>query len=261
MFSLSKRTLCLAFMLTILPLSGCASKYGAQTTSVHYYPSCYRPVEQLRAEENSVGKSTAGGAAAGAIIGALIGGLTTGSVEGAVVGGAVGGVSGAVAGHMYGTSQQEQRDAAFYRKYASQLDTESAQMGRANAAAQVAAKCYDSEFKRIVADAQAGKISKIELTNRYEEIRAGLEETSRILRTTYNNMAEKDTQYKQIMAAEVNAPKQQKPQNTQVRNEVRQASTSTQKWQQSRNELENTHQDLEEQIANNDRILEAALQV
>ncbi len=261
MFLLSKRTLCLAFMLAILPLSGCASKYGAQTTSVHYYPSCYKPVEQLRAEEHSVGKATAGGAAAGAIIGALIGGLTTGSVEGAVIGGAVGGVSGAVAGHMYGTSQQNQRDAAFYTQYASQLDAETTHMGRANAAAQVAAKCYDTEFKRILADAKAGKISKIELTNRYEEIRAGLEETSRILQTTYNNMAEKDTQYKEIMSAELNPPKKSRTQNSQVRNEVRQATTSTQQWQRSRTELQNTHQDLEAQIANNDRILEAALQV
>ena len=31
-------------------LGGCASKYGAQTTQVNYYPQCYSPVAQLRAE-------------------------------------------------------------------------------------------------------------------------------------------------------------------------------------------------------------------
>ncbi len=268
MFQFSKRIVCLFFMLAMLPLSGCASKYGAQTTNVHYYPTCYRPVEQLRAEENSVAESTAGGAAVGAVLGALIGGLTTGSVEGAVIGGAVGGVSGGVAGHAYGTSQQKQRDAEFFRQYASQLDTETAQMSRANAAAQLAAKCYDQEFKAILANAQAGNISKIELTNRYEEIRAGLEETSRILQTTYSNMAEKDSQYQEIMSAEVKKPQAQQAQTTQQqaaqskpsRADVQKATSSTQQWQRSRSELQATHKDIEAQIANNDRILDAALQ-
>ena len=26
--------------------TGCASKYGAQTTDVHYYPDCYQPIER-----------------------------------------------------------------------------------------------------------------------------------------------------------------------------------------------------------------------
>ena len=28
--------------------TGCASKYGAQTTDVHYYPDCYQPIADLR---------------------------------------------------------------------------------------------------------------------------------------------------------------------------------------------------------------------
>ena len=61
-------------------LGDCASKYGAQTTQVNYYPQCYSPVAQLRADEDRVNNSTAGGAAGGALLGALIGGLATGKL-------------------------------------------------------------------------------------------------------------------------------------------------------------------------------------
>ena len=33
--------------------TGCASKYGAQTTDVHYYPDCYQPIADLRRAEKS----------------------------------------------------------------------------------------------------------------------------------------------------------------------------------------------------------------
>ena len=33
--------------------TGCASKYGAQQTDVHYYPDCYQPIADLRKAEKS----------------------------------------------------------------------------------------------------------------------------------------------------------------------------------------------------------------
>ena len=78
-----------------LLFSGCTSRYGEQRTRVNYYPQCYEPVNQLRKDENSTGKSTAAGAAGGALLGALIGGLATGKVEGALAGAVAGGAAGA----------------------------------------------------------------------------------------------------------------------------------------------------------------------
>ena len=52
-------------------LGGCASKYGAQTTQVNYYPQCYSPVAQLRADEDRITNSTAGGAAGGVFSNAI----------------------------------------------------------------------------------------------------------------------------------------------------------------------------------------------
>ncbi len=245
--------------------TGCASKYGAQTTQVAYYPACYQPVSDLRRDEANINDSTSTGLVIGALLGALIGGVATGDAKGAVVGAAAGGAVGAVGGHAYATSEAKDRDAEFYRQYASQLDAETIQMSRANAAAKIAAQCYDKEFKKVVADAQAGNISKIELTNRYEEIRSGLEETSRILNVTYNNMHQKDAEYQKVMAEEtkvydpVYAKNQAKTNTPQRKAEVKKASTSTQKWQASKVELDSTKRDLDAQIENNDRILEAAL--
>ncbi len=263
----SKKSLYICILIFTIFTSGCASKYGPQITEVSYYPSCYKPVSDLRRDEASVTDSTISGAAIGVLLGALIGGLSTGKTEGAVIGAAAGGAVGAAGGHAYGSSQAKQRDREFFVRYSSQLDAESAQMSRANAAAKLAAKCYDKEFKRAINETRAGRMSKIELTNRYDEIRAGLEETSRILKATYNNMQEKDYQYNRIMAEETQVydPVYSKPNKTVKATprptlEVQRAATSTRKWQSSKQDLNSTKRSLDAQIENNDRILNAALQ-
>ncbi len=256
-----------ALLILSMFLTGCASKYGAQTTEVVYYAACYQPVAELRREEAEIEDSTTTGLVIGALLGALIGGAATGDAKGAAAGAVAGGAVGAVGGHAYATSDAKDRDEEFYRKYASQLDAETAQMSRANAAAKIAAQCYDREFKMVVANAQAGKISKIELTNRYEEIRSGLQETSRILDITYYDMHKKEAEYQKVMASEtkvydpVYAKTPAKSDTTAKKQvEVKKATTSTKTWQATKKELDTTKRDLDAQIENNDRILEAALQ-
>ena len=180
--------------------SGCTSQYGAQKTKVNYYPQCYQPVNQLRQDEHSTGKSTAAGAVGGALLGALIGGLATGKASGALIGAAAGGAAGAVAGNVYGKSKSQQRDAAYMQQYSQQLGSEAASMNRSTAAAKVAAKCYDDQFKLAASQFKAGQISRIEFQDRYNEIRSGLEETSFILNDTATTMAKKDGEYQQALA-------------------------------------------------------------
>ncbi|MDR2604184.1 MAG: hypothetical protein LBC55_02385, partial [Desulfovibrio sp.] len=69
---LTRTALCL-FLLPALSLSGCASKYGEQTTQVNYYPDCYAPIKDLRSSEYATAKSAGAGAAVGAVLGALVG--------------------------------------------------------------------------------------------------------------------------------------------------------------------------------------------
>lgn len=237
------RLVMLATLAVALCLTGCASKYGAQTTTVNYYPQCYQPVADLRADEHAAAKSAAKGAVGGALIGALLGALTTGKLSGALVGAAVGAASGAVAGDIYGKAQSKERDERI-AAHLSQVDGETAVMDRATAAARVATKCYEREFKQNVAAVKSGKMDKMEFTQRYDEIRSGLEETARILNTTSTDMAEKDDQYRQVMAAE---PKQASQPVAQ----------STRKWSTSRTNMEGARREVDEQMAAQSRIVAA----
>ena len=73
-------------------------------------------------------------------------------------------------------------------------------MNRSTAAAKVAAKCYDEQFKLAAGQFKAGQITRMEFQDRYNEIRSGLEETSFILNDTATTMAKKDGEYQQALA-------------------------------------------------------------
>ena len=239
-----------------LLFSGCTSRYGEQKTKVNYYPQCYEPVAQLRQDENSTGKSTAAGAAGGALLGALIGGLATGKVEGALAGAVAGGAAGAVGGNIYGKSQEKQRDADYLAQYNRQMGAEAASMNRATAAAKVATKCYDQQFKLAVGQYKAGQLTRFDLQDRYNEIRSGLEETAFILKDTSSAMAQKDSEYERVLAGETakeqpaasssgSGSKKSKP-------VAKQATLSPQasEWKSSRKELEATRTDVDARMDN-----------
>lgn len=253
-----------AFALLCFMATGCTSKYGPQLTTVNYYPQCYQPISELRKDENSAGNSAAVGAGVGVLLGALIGGLATGKAEGALVGAAAGGATGAVAGHAYGKNQQEKNDQQKVNAYLEQLDGESSSMDRATAAAKVSTQCYDSQFKQAAADFKSGQLTRQDFSDRYAEIRTGLEETSRILRLTANKMAEKDDQYQQVLTAEqeeYDSPAQGEPAVRKTSGKAKKSSTKsaatpaatpvaqqTRKWSDSRDKLEETQQDVDERM-------------
>lgn len=253
---------CLAIV--FLVGTGCTSKYGPQMTTVNYYPQCYKPIAELRQDENSAGTSAAVGAGAGALLGALIGGLATGKAEGALIGAAAGGATGAIAGHAYGKNQQQKNDQQKLQAYLSQLDGETSTMDRATAAAKVATKCYDQQFQLAAASFKSGQLTRQDFSNRYSEIRTGLEETARILNNTATSMAQKDEQYQQVLAADQqqasqyqSSPSQQASTPKAKRKSTSTASTAkpavatpvaqqTKKWSNSREELEETRQEVEQ---------------
>lgn len=258
--------------------TGCTSKYGPQMTTVNYYPQCYQPISELRQDENSAGTSTAVGAGMGALLGALVGGLATGKAEGAVVGAVAGGATGAVAGNVYGKNQQKKTDQQKVNAYLQQLDGESANMDRATAAAKVATKCYDRQFQQAAAEFKNGQLTRQDFSNRYTEIRSGLEETSRILKLTADKMSEKDAQYQQVLTAEQESHTQY--QNTADSAPVRKSSPKrqrkpatvnepapvatpvaqqTQKWSHSREALEDTKQDVDERMRGYDSTVDVLL--
>ena len=259
--------LCL-FLAAGLLISGCTSKYGEQKTKVNYYPQCYQPVNQLRQDENSTGKSTATGAVGGALLGALIGGLATGRASGAIAGAVAGGAAGAVAGNVYGKSKSQDRDAAYLHQYSQQLGSEAASMNRSTAAAKVAAKCYDEQFKLAAGQFKAGQITRMEFQERYNEIRSGLEETSFILNDTATTMAKKDGEYQQALAEPYTSAQPVTSTNSSSKSNKRPSAQSTPaassasrtpeqnnvaaqaaEWKSSREDLENTRRDVNSRMS------------
>lgn len=176
-------TFCLILIFAAMPfLSGCASKYGTQKTSVNYYPACYRPIAELRKSEHDVAKTTAGGAALGAIGGALLGLLASGGKwEGAVAGAAAGGVAGTMAGNIYAKKQKEADDNRRLASYLQDIDGDISNLDIEKAAAKNSLQCYDGQFKKLLGQIKARKIARPAAQERFAEISAGREEAIAIL--------------------------------------------------------------------------------
>lgn len=245
-----------------LPLSACSgSRYPARQTEVNYYPQCYRPIDQLRQDEDLTTNTTVGGAVGGAILGAFIGGLSTGKVEGALVGAAAGGAAGAVGGNIYGKKKAAERDADYLQSYARSLGEDAASMNRATAAAKVSLRCYDQQFRLAANQYRAGTLSRQEFEARYQEIRSGLQETSAILGSTATTMQERDKEYQatlqqQEQRAQASTPapvrtanRTRKPQKTapppRTTPEVQRKSDE---FKAAQRDLDTTRQDVDKRI-------------
>ncbi|MDR2056074.1 MAG: hypothetical protein LBQ10_09450 [Desulfovibrio sp.] len=213
-----KTFLCLlACIFPLAGLSGCASKYGKQTTQVERYPQCYAPIQKLREEENSVAKTTAGGAAAGALLGAIIGGLATGKIEGAVAGGVAGGLAGGAMGYSQSKQRQTRDQNARMAAYLRDLDGDIAGIDTVNASARHSLQCYDKEFKLLVADYKDGRLSRMELDKSYQEIKSGMGEAERLLGSAVERNQERDAQYEAALASESRAMDAAAPQQRSSR--------------------------------------------
>ncbi len=187
----------------LLFLSGCASsRYGEQITTVHYYPRCYAPINDLRQADQDFNKNVAGGAIGGALVGALVGYLATGRAEGAAIGAGAGAVVGTGVGYAKAKQERIADDNRRMASYLVDIDGDISGIDRATAAARVARDCYDQEFRQAVADYKAQRISREELTRRYQEIKDGCTEAGNILGTVIASTGEKEQQYQQAIAQE-----------------------------------------------------------
>jgi outer membrane lipoprotein SlyB len=230
---LSRTVLCL-LLASLLPVTGCASRYGTQKTAINHYPDCYAPINELRQSENTAPKYAAGGAAAGALLGALAGYLATGKASGALVGGAAGAVAGGAAGGIYGKQRQDQDDAALLASYNSQLDAGIREVDKATAAAKLARQCYERQFTVAASEYKAGRLNKEQFNARYVEVTSGMEEAASILGASNRKNAEVTAEYQRALQQEQTratsagqqgqtrqAPREDQQQITELRNKTK----------------------------------------
>lgn len=199
------RSLLIVLLFCAVSITGCASKYGTQTTKVAYYPDCYAPIDELRKNEFAVAKSTAAGAVIGGVVGALAGLIISGGKgSGAAIGAAAGAVAGGATGYGVGKSKQNSSDAATLADYNSRLDGGIREADKATAAAKIARQCYERQFTVAVSEFKAKRLSKEQFRQRYEEVLSGMEEAANILGTANRNSAEVAAAYNRAIDQESN---------------------------------------------------------
>jgi len=175
--STSKRHLLLVAAGFSTVLTGCATSpvsKVASTTKVEYYPSCYEPVQHLRATDSDMTKSVVTGAALGAAGGALLG---------ALAGGAAG----------YYTERQKQiaDDNQRIASYAADVNKSAADIDRSTAYARASQTCYQRAFDSLISSRKANTINDVEGRKRLAEIVSGLKESNDLI-TAVNGRASED---------------------------------------------------------------------
>ena len=170
--------------------TGCASKYGAQTTDVHYYPDCYQPIADLRSAEKSFNTTM------------VMGASQTGKAEGALAGAAIGAGAGAGASYLVAKYNNERDDRVRLASYARDLNADVNSLNRVTAAGQVAYNCYSAKFRAALEDYKAKRITRAELDQRYAEIKSGLAEASAILGSTLSEADKREAEYRQVLTVE-----------------------------------------------------------
>lgn len=203
----SRLCICLA---ALLLLSGCASKYAPQTTTVTYYPDCYAPINKLRQSEKEYNKTVVSGAVAGGLLGAVVGLLATGKMEGAAVGAAVGAGTGAAVG--YGNAEKERNKEL--ASFLSELDGDISGLDNVNAAGRLTLQCYDKSFKTAIKDFKGKRLSRAELDARYAEIKAGSAEALSLMSRQADTAREKEANYQAALEEEARQAQRPVPQAT-----------------------------------------------
>ena len=186
---------CCTILASLVLLTGCASKYGQQITDVVYYPQCYSPIAELRKDESNYRTTMATSTVVGALLGALGGYAATGNTKGTLIGAGAGAAGGAAVGYMTAEAEEERNTNKRMSGYMQSLEGDISNLNAIKASAKMALQCYDREFKQAVAAYKGKRISRVDLDNRYGEIKNGSTEASRILGEAIDSTVSKEQQY------------------------------------------------------------------
>ncbi|QNH74802.1 type VI secretion-associated lipoprotein TagQ [Pseudomonas protegens] len=201
--STSKRHLLLVAAGFSTVLTGCATSpvsKVASTTKVEYYPSCYEPVQHLRATDSDMTKSVVTGAALGAAGGALLGALTgDGDHRGrnAAIGAAGGALAGGAAGYYTERQKQIADDNQRIASYATDVNKSAADIDRSTAYARASQTCYQRAFDSLISARKANSINDVEGRKRLAEIVSGLKESNDLIAAVNGRASEDLNKYNQ----------------------------------------------------------------
>lgn len=170
-------------------IAGCAAMGATgkvhQSVASNYYPQCYEPVKYLRESDTKMKEAVTKGAIMGGLLGAVTGALV-GDDDHRGQSAAIGAVGGAIAGGFAGYYQQKKEqiadDNARIASYASDFDHSLNAMNRTIGFATQAQTCYQNRFDSLIAAKRDGSMPADEGRKRLQEIVAGLNETSQLIK-------------------------------------------------------------------------------
>jgi uncharacterized protein YcfJ len=199
-------------MLAALFAVGCAGqKLGRNALEAVYYDNCYEPIEALREDARQLDRSVIGGALIGAFAGAMAGALGSGRAEDIVVGTIFGAIAGAGINYLLTKSLQNREMEERFAMYEEFLDFDMTSLDAAVTAARVSVNCYQESYVKLDSDYQKGLVSKAEMVEMLEEIKAGTQEAALILKAFNDEAAERIETYAQITLKEAVREKDKAP--------------------------------------------------
>lgn len=185
-----------------LPLGACGHRYNLPKVDTAYYPQCVAPFNELIEAQYRLVNRTAASAAVGAAMGALIVGLTSRSGKGALIGGIIGLLAAGTVSYVSGKQSQIRDVRQRLRSYQSDMYADIYNMNLVELYALECLDCYIREFKTLMKDFKAHRISEDEVKKRYAEIKQGMTAIGSILDDAYAQSAQRDAEFKAALNSE-----------------------------------------------------------
>ena len=195
-------------------LSGCASKYGAPTTEVKHYHTCYAPIQRLRDEEHRVTRTVAVSATlTGAVIFTLCLARGGDAIRCSIL--AAAGAAGAgTAAYFLAVQNQNKNQNARMAQYLQDLNGDISGLNIATASARMAIQCYWEQFEILVAQYRERGLTgvqlrkQVEASESYKEISSGIDEAQHILGKVIVSAEKSDKMYQEAIAQETKQQQQ-----------------------------------------------------
>ena len=241
------------FVMFVSLSTGCASKYGAQETEVHYYPACYDPIKKLRDEEAEINKATAAGALGGFLVG-ITGGILSGKPESAIASTVLGTAFGAVVSNQIAKTRQIKNQNQRMAAYIQNINGNVSNLDIQTVSAKNALQCYEQQFKLLMKAIKRKQVTQEEAKRMFAEIESGTREATRILGVLEDNSRDMEKQYRAALATE--EQDLQKSGKKQSRSKARKTRTDLRKVQNSCDSIQTTTKKINSQkIAAEQRLL------
>ncbi len=193
---------CATAIVFCVQLCSCAAVQQMPRIHAVYYPQCAEPFRELEQAQKDLIRRTVVAAVLGASGGALIGALTTKNAKGALVGGLLGGLVGGAAGYVTGKQNQIRDVRERLKSYRLDMRTDISNMSRVEMYAMMSLQCYIREFRSLLGDFKARRITRDEFSKRYAEIRNALQQIGGLLDEAHAQSVRRDREYREALASE-----------------------------------------------------------